>query len=99
MPVGVDTMSSAPRRDSLVLNIIFAFFGVLAVLLLIFVAAIAVVDHVNIWVKDSSAKKIELPLVADYIQKAEYKPVESPEAPAEEGEQQGEDKSGSETGE
>ena len=63
------------------------------------VAAIAVVDHVNIWVKDSSAKKIELPLVADYIQKAEYTPVESPESPAEEGEQQGEDKSGSETGE
>lgn len=99
MPVGVDTMSSAPRRDSLVLNIIFAFFGVLAVLLLIFVAAIAVVDHVNIWVKDSSAKKIELPLVADYIQKAEYTPVESPESPAEEGEQQGGDQSGSETGE
>ena len=58
-------------KESLVGNILFIFFGVLAMLLLIFVTAMAVIDHANIWTKDAGSQKITLPLVSDYAQKVE----------------------------
>ena len=58
-------------RESLVGNILFIFFGVLAALLLIFVTAMAVIDHANVWGKSADEQKITLPLVSDYAQKVE----------------------------
>ena len=47
-------------------NISFAFFGVLALVVLACVALIAVVDYVNIWYGDG-AEQIELPIISEHV--------------------------------
>jgi len=55
-------------KESMIMNVVFSFFGVLAIVFLLVVAAVAITDHINIWVKDSSEPKIELPLLPDMVE-------------------------------
>ena len=57
----------AKPGESMLANVTFAFFGVVAFLLLIFVTLIAVTDHFNVWVKEYNEERIVLPIVSDYI--------------------------------
>ncbi len=65
----VGTGAAAPVKqvkESLLVNISFAFFGVLALVLLVCVAVITTVDYLNIWHNDST-EQIELPIISEYV--------------------------------
>jgi hypothetical protein len=57
--------TGSTRRESAGLNVSFAFFGVLAALIMIFIALVAVTDYLNIWQKGDS--RIDLPIISEHV--------------------------------
>ncbi len=53
-------------KESLGINIAFSFFGVLALLLLVFVALVATFDYLNIW-QNKSTERIDLPIISEHV--------------------------------
>ena len=53
-------------KESLAVNISFAFFGVLALVLLVFVALVAVFDYLNMW-QNKSTERIDLPIISEHV--------------------------------
>lgn len=53
-------------KESLGINITFAIFGVLALLMMVFIALIATVDYLNIW-QNKSSERIDLPIISEHV--------------------------------
>ena len=53
-------------KESLGINITFAIFGVLALVLLVFVALVAAFDYLNMW-QNKSTERIDLPIISEHV--------------------------------
>lgn len=58
--------TGSTRRESTGLNVSFAFFGILAALVMIFIALVAVTDYLNIWQRGDSSR-IDLPIISEHV--------------------------------
>ena len=53
-------------KESVGINVTFAIFGVMALLLLVFVALVATFDYLNIW-KNKSTERVDLPIISEHV--------------------------------
>jgi hypothetical protein len=53
-------------KESVGLNVTFAIFGVMALLVLVFVALVAAFDYMNIW-QNKSTERIDLPIISEHV--------------------------------
>ncbi len=64
--LGGGAMPVKQVKESVGINVTFAIFGVMALLLMVFVALVATTDYLNIW-QNKSTERIELPIISEQI--------------------------------
>lgn len=64
--LGNGAMPVKQVKESVLVNVSFAIFGVFALVVLVFVALVATVDYLNIW-KNKSSERIDLPIITDHV--------------------------------